>query len=313
MDRRLESKLELGIYRIVQRIIEQLGDSIDEFSVVLWRDEESVHLSLSQLPNLDKQQNWHLFQLLEVYAHAIQANLTIQHNETYTSIYLNLTKAIFQESIIPEVPKIKLDKLVNILAVSSDKDFLQVLNLDFEFKYKMANYLFVDLDSLFNQINLFQPQITILDISIAPEILKLLCQKTIVVLLSSNYDESFARQALHEGVMAIIPKLRVERELIPAIHIILQGEAYISVSLFMNRRKTEAKTSLNLDALLTLREREILDLILADLTHADIAARLVISPRTVEKHRANIMQKLGLSSHTELILFALRHGLITQQ
>jgi DNA-binding CsgD family transcriptional regulator len=62
--------------------------------------------------------------------------------------------------------------------------------------------------------------------------------------------------------------------------------------------------------LLTLREREILDLILADLTHADIAAKLVISPRTVEKHRANIMEKLGLNSHTELILFALRHGLI---
>jgi DNA-binding NarL/FixJ family response regulator len=52
-------------------------------------------------------------------------------------------------------------------------------------------------------------------------------------------------------------------------------------------------------------------LILADLTHADIAAKLVISPRMVENHRANIMEKLGLNSHTELILFSLWHGLIS--
>jgi DNA-binding NarL/FixJ family response regulator len=77
------------------------------------------------------------------------------------------------------------------------------------------------------------------------------------------------------------------------------------------REQVPNTRSLNLDALLTRREREIMELILHDMTHADIAARLVISPRTVEKHRANMMQKLALNTHTELILFALRHGLMS--
>lgn len=63
------------------------------------------------------------------------------------------------------------------------------------------------------------------------------------------------------------------------------------------REQAPNTRSLNLDALLTRRERETMELILHDMTHADIAARLVISPRTVEKHRANMMQKLALNTH----------------
>ena len=61
---------------------------------------------------------------------------------------------------------------------------------------------------------------------------------------------------------------------------------------------------------LTTREREVLQLTAQGYTHTEIAQRLFISPRTVETHRTNLMQKLGLQSQTDLVRFAIRKGLI---
>jgi DNA-binding NarL/FixJ family response regulator len=311
MDSRLHPNIELCFYRIVQRIFEHLGNYSEEIHVVLWRDEEIVHLSLSQLPSLNQQKDSNFFHLLEEYANTIEANLLIRHDETQTAFYLTLSNAVFQTPGAQKRWQTVLDYEPIVLAVSSDKALLDYLEADLELK--ITQHDFTDLDRLFHQINLNQPQITILDIQFSSEILKLLSQKTAVIMLSSNLDENFARQALQAGLMAIVPKMKVSRELFSAIQTVLHGESYISASFMLSGKPKEKKATLNLDLLLTIREREILDLILLDLTHADIAARLVISPRTVEKHRANIMQKLGLNTHTELILFALRHGLITEQ
>jgi DNA-binding NarL/FixJ family response regulator len=311
MESRLRFELELGIYRIIQRFFEYLESFSEAPRLVLWRDESTFHLSLSQLPSMDKEDYWHLFQLLEEYAHAIQASLVIRHEEKQTALYLTLQNAIFQSSLIHEQPQYLSGQNINILAVSADPSFLGRLQNDAGLGFKLIPHLFTDIDSLFQQINHRHPQIIILDLMLSNDVLKLLKQKSAIIVLSPDSDASFARQILEQGINAIIPKQKAERELLPAIQTILRGEAYISASLLLNANETQTKANLNLGALLTLREREILDLILEDLTHSDIADKLVISPRTVEKHRANIMQKLGIKTHTELILFALRHDLIS--
>jgi DNA-binding NarL/FixJ family response regulator len=65
--------------------------------------------------------------------------------------------------------------------------------------------------------------------------------------------------------------------------------------------------------MLTSREREVLHLAAQGLTSSNIAERLFISPRTVEVHRARVMQKLGLRNRTELIHFAIRRGIIPEK
>jgi DNA-binding NarL/FixJ family response regulator len=309
MERRLSMDVELGIYRIIQRLFEYLDNFSEEPFLVLWRDESTFHLSLSQLPVMAKADYWHLFQLLEEYAHAIQASLIVRHEEKQTVIYLTLHNAIFQNLAILELFQDVAEQKLSLLAVSAEPAFLGRLQNNLGFK--LIPHLFTDIDSLFQQINHRHPQIIILDIMLSNDVLKLLKQKSAIIVLSPDADEGFARQILEQGINAILPKQKAERELLPAIQTILRGEAYISASLLLNANETQTKANLNLGALLTLREREILDLILEDLTHSDIADKLVISPRTVEKHRANIMQKLGIKTHTELILFALRHDLIS--
>lgn len=62
--------------------------------------------------------------------------------------------------------------------------------------------------------------------------------------------------------------------------------------------------------LLTTREREVLHLAAEGLTNVEIADRLVVSPRTVESHRANLMQKLGLRNQTDLVRYTIRRGIL---
>ncbi|MBK6797065.1 MAG: helix-turn-helix transcriptional regulator [Acidobacteria bacterium] len=62
--------------------------------------------------------------------------------------------------------------------------------------------------------------------------------------------------------------------------------------------------------LLTAREREVLQLVAEGRTSAEIASQLFISPRTVEGHRANVMRKLGLQNHTEIVKYALKRGIL---
>jgi DNA-binding NarL/FixJ family response regulator len=311
MDVRLQHSCELSLYRIVQRVMEHVQASSQEISIVLWRDENTVHLSISELPVFDKDKDEHLFQLLEEYAQGIGASLAIQLDTGSSAIYIMLPHAPLQvPQLHQEISHFALKDTI-LLAISPSKDFLEQLKVVLNPSFEFIAYQSLDLDAVFRQINLHKPHIIILDMVVSSQILSLLIQRAAVIMLSPNQDESFTRQVLQAGIMGLIPRAMAKRELLPAIQTIMSGAIYVSASLILSNTNTKTKTTLNLELLLTTREREILDLILADLTHADIAAKLVISPRTVEKHRANIMQKLGLNTHTELILFALRHGLIS--
>lgn len=317
MEARLTDSTEIIFYRITQRITEHITTANQDLRVVLWRDENTVHYSISGLPMPNENQQGSLLQLLEEYGFTINANVVLQTDADgkSTALFVTLPNAVFQQPEMPVASPVLhqggavRDKV--LFAVSQDDTFLEQIVQMLTSIVRVVPYKAVDGDDLLAQVSRYAPQMVVLDLFVSSTVLSTLSRDTAVILLSPYSDEAFARQTLRQGVRGFIPKVKTYTELVSAVQAVMHGERYISAALVMGSEQAPNMRSLNLDALLTRREREIMELILRDMTHADIASRLVISPRTVEKHRANVMQKLALNTHTELILFALRHGLIS--
>lgn len=137
---------------------------------------------------------------------------------------------------------------------------------------------------------------------------------TRVVILSMHANEGYVLEALRSGAIGYVLKDGSAAHLMEAVHEAAAGRRYLSPPL--SRRALEvyaqkAKARLP-DAYerLTSREREVLHLTAEGHTSAAIGARLDISPRTAETHRANLMRKLSLRSHADLVRFALDRGLL---
>lgn len=137
-----------------------------------------------------------------------------------------------------------------------------------------------------------------------------------IVILSMHSDESYVLRALKAGARAYLLKDSAEDDLINAVKAVNAGKAFFSpviskmlVEDFMRQlREREVDDSYDL---LTSREREILQLLAEGKTNKEIATVLNLSPHTVETHRGNILQKLNLHSVPELILYAVRKGVIS--
>jgi DNA-binding NarL/FixJ family response regulator len=135
-----------------------------------------------------------------------------------------------------------------------------------------------------------------------------------VIILSMHADEAYVLEALRNGAMGYVLKESGHTDLVNAIHEVQAGRRYLSAPL--SERAINAYVAGSQSGVaepydnLTNREREVLQLAAEGHTAADIAQRLSISPRTVETHRANLMQKLGLHSQAELIRFALQRGIL---
>jgi len=141
--------------------------------------------------------------------------------------------------------------------------------------------------------------------------------ETAVVALTIHEDKEYFFKMLDAGANGYVPKRAAPEELITAIRAAATDDVYIYPSLatflvkdyLQQQKQQQARTERNVDGL-TPREQEVL-LHLADgETNAEIAEKLVISPRTVARHRENIMQKLNLHSRTELVKYAIRKGII---
>jgi DNA-binding NarL/FixJ family response regulator len=136
-----------------------------------------------------------------------------------------------------------------------------------------------------------------------------------VVVLSMYGDETHVLEALRHGASAYVVKGATAADLIRAVREAAAGRHYLSPPL--SERAIESyfaraeNAPLDVYDALTNREREVLQLAAEGLTNAEIAARLSISPRTAETHRANLMRKLNLHTQTDLIRFALRRGLVS--
>jgi DNA-binding NarL/FixJ family response regulator len=137
-----------------------------------------------------------------------------------------------------------------------------------------------------------------------------------VVVLSMHSDEGYVLRALKAGARGYLLKESPEADFIQAIRSVSQGKAFFSpaVSRMLVEdyvRQLQDKDIEDSYELLTQRERELLQLIAEGKSNKDVANMLNLSPYTVETHRGNIMEKLNLHSVPELILYAVRKGVIS--
>lgn len=136
-----------------------------------------------------------------------------------------------------------------------------------------------------------------------------------IVILSMHSDESYVIRALKAGARAYLLKDSAEGDLIAAIHAITEGKSFFSPAISRilvedYMRQLEEKHVEDTYELLTAREREILQLLAEGKTNKEVAAMLNLSIYTVETHRTHILQKLNLHNVPELILYAVRKGII---
>jgi two-component system response regulator NreC len=168
----------------------------------------------------------------------------------------------------------------------------------------------------------FQPTVVLMDIGLpdlsgieATREIKRLHPEVAVVALTIHEDEEYFFKMLEAGAGGYIPKRAAPEELITAIRAAAKGEVYLYPSLaklLVRDYITQGRSSSQDDSIggLTGREQEILKYVAEGVSNAVIAETLVISPKTVARHRENIMQKLNLHSRAELVRYAIRKGII---
>ena len=135
------------------------------------------------------------------------------------------------------------------------------------------------------------------------------------ILMLSMYDnEQYLFEALKVGASGYVLKSVADRDLVEACRAAMRGEPFLyagAVSAlirdYLQRNRNSERTP---DSILTPREEEIVKLIAEGHSSKEIASTLVISAKTVDRHRANILQKLGMRDRLELTRFAIRAGLV---
>jgi two-component system, NarL family, response regulator NreC len=130
---------------------------------------------------------------------------------------------------------------------------------------------------------------------------------TEIVVLTMQNEPVYARRALQAGVRGYVLKEAADAELVQAVRSAALGDTYLQPTL--GAKLAAGVDERNSDEL-SERERDVLRLIALGHTNAEIAERLYISIRTVESHRAHIQQKLRVSSRSQLVRYALEHGLV---
>ena len=166
-------------------------------------------------------------------------------------------------------------------------------------------------------IETHNPDIAIMDISMptlngidAARGLSRSAPKTKVILLTQHEEEQYIHEALEAGVKGYVLKSQVANDLIQAIRQVCRGEFYLSPGI--SRAVMEAyrnKSERPADPL-TVRERQVLQLIAEGKSTKDTASVLGISVKTAESHRMRLMQKLNIHETASLVRYAVRRGLI---
>ena len=157
-----------------------------------------------------------------------------------------------------------------------------------------------------------QPKVIVMDCAL-PGISGLVATRQIlehdpnaaVLMLSMHSEDTWVRQALDAGARGYMLKNAVDLELVTAIRRVAAGEEVLDSQI---ARRANLKGER--DTGLTVRELEILQLIVAGLSNKEIAAQLNLSANTVAVHRANIMDALDIHKTAELVVYAIRNGLV---
>jgi len=133
-----------------------------------------------------------------------------------------------------------------------------------------------------------------------------------ILILTVHEDEALLREAINAGASGYIIKHAAESELISAIHSVLMNDIYVHPKLIralLVEPEPGNTAVVSPVEILPPREIEILRLIVQGYTNRQIAAELSLSVRTVEGHRSNLTEKLGLHSRVDLVRYARKHGL----
>jgi len=166
------------------------------------------------------------------------------------------------------------------------------------------------------------PDVVLMDIGLpdmsgieATQKIKSLYPNVAVVALTIHEDEEYFFRMLDAGASGYVPKRAAPEELLTAIRSASKGEIYLYPSMakllvkdyLAQERSIDGASSLDG---LTDREQEVLKYLVEGENNDEIASMLVISPKTVARHRENIMRKLNLHSRSELVRYAIRKGII---
>lgn len=141
-------------------------------------------------------------------------------------------------------------------------------------------------------------------------------ERTGIVILSMHADESYVVRALDAGAKGYILKDNADEDIERAIRTVAQGRPFFSPAVAQSllddyvRLMRERRVQDSYD-LLTEREREVLQLLAEGKSNKEAATVLELSPYTIETHRNNLMQKLGLHNTAEIVLYAVRKAIIT--
>ncbi|MGG1313811.1 response regulator transcription factor [Cohnella laeviribosi] len=169
-----------------------------------------------------------------------------------------------------------------------------------------------------------KPDLVLMDLSMphgkdgltATAELKKLLPDTAVLILTMHDDEEYLFRSIQAGASGYILKSAPHEELLAAIRSVSQGDAYLyptATKRLMNEYMERVRNGDGADSYeqLSEREKEVLGWIAKGYSNKEIADRLVISVKTVETHKAHIMEKLGLKTRPDLVKYALKKGLLT--
>ena len=136
-----------------------------------------------------------------------------------------------------------------------------------------------------------------------------------VIILSVHGDESYIMRALAAGARAYLLKSATDEDLIPAVRAVASGKPFFSPAVAAVLvedyvRQLQQRGLTDSYHLLTDREKEVLQLLAEGRSNKEVATLLTLGLSTVETHRANLMQKLNLHNTAEIVLYAVRKGLI---
>jgi DNA-binding NarL/FixJ family response regulator len=163
--------------------------------------------------------------------------------------------------------------------------------------------------------NELKPQVVVMDLSMpqldgvqaTKEIVKSL-PETQVLILSMHSDDNYVRNALDAGARGYLLKSAIDVDLVGAIKEVSEGKRYIGSGLKYVAHEQDDELHR-----LTAREKQVLQLIAQGRSNKEIAALLELSVNTVSVHRANLMEKMNIHRTAELVLFAIRKGLVAPQ
>jgi DNA-binding NarL/FixJ family response regulator len=173
--------------------------------------------------------------------------------------------------------------------------------------------------SLLDAARRLRPDIVVMDISMpklngldAARRLRKIVPQARLIFVTVHADQDYVHQAFKAGASAYLLKRSAGTELLQAIDAVMKGDYYVTSLIAKNLVRSvisDTEPDTGGQGRLPMRQREILQLVAEGLTLKEIASTLGLSPKTVEYHKAKLMEQLGLHTTAELTKYALAHGL----